>query len=319
MERAFIFEDAPFPSCHAATIAALPDGALVAAWFGGAREGYPDVSIWMAHRSPGATEWSAPRLVADVEGVPCWNPVLHQTAGGELLLFFKAGSHPQTWSGLLQRSVDGGKTWSGADLLPAGILGPIKNKPLELADGTLVCGSSVESYKAWGCWVERTSDGARSWSKHGPINVAGHLHGAIQPAVFAGHADEAVVMLCRSRGLGRIVRATSTDGGRTWSDLSPIDVPHNNSGIDATRAPGGRTVLVYNHTTKGRSPLNVAASDDLGLTFTASLVLEDAPGEFSYPAVVTAADGRLHIAYTWNRRRVCHVALDAGELVSARG
>lgn len=311
MEHEFIFEEAPSPSCHAATIVELGSEGLAAAWFGGTREGDPDVAIWLSIRRGGG--WSEPRVVADVEGVPCWNPVLHLTRDGELLLFYKVGSHPQTWSGFLRRSGDAGATWSEPELLPAGILGPVKNKPVEL-DDALVCGSSVESYRAWGCWIERTADGGRTWSKHGPINVSGHLHGAIQPAVVAD--GDYLAILCRTRGLGRIARATSSDGGRTWSDLTPVEVPHNNSGIDAVRLADGRTVAVYNRTTSGRTPLNMGISGDLGTTWTDGPVLEDGEGEFSYPAVIQAADSRVHIAYTWNRRRISHVTLGPEELPS---
>src|SRR6267142_4859332 len=53
----FIFETAPFPSCHASTIAGTTHG-LVAAWFGGTRERNPDVGIWVARRD--TKGWSAP-------------------------------------------------------------------------------------------------------------------------------------------------------------------------------------------------------------------------------------------------------------------
>ena len=77
----------------------------------------------------------------------------------------------------------------------------------------------------------------------------------------------------------------------------------------------GRHVLIYNHTTKGRSPLNVAISKD-GREWEAALVLEDKPGEYSYPAIIQSRDGLLHFTYTWKRALAKHVVVDPLKLTS---
>jgi len=41
---------------------------------------------------------------------------------------------------------------------------------------------------------------------------------------------------------------------------------------------------------------------------------EDAPGEYSYPAMILASDGRIHITYTWKRERIKHVVVDPGQI-----
>jgi predicted neuraminidase len=310
--REFIFERAPFASCHASTIAESADGALVAAWFGGTGEKHPDVGIWAARRSGGT--WSAPVEVAN--GVqagggrqPCWNPVLFQVPGGPLLLFYKVGPSPGAWWGMLRRSADGGRTWGEGRRLPEGILGPIKNKPVLLGDGVILCPSSTE-HDGWRVHFERSGDGGRTWVATAPVNDGKAIE-AIQPSVlFLG--GERLLALGRTQQ-ERIFRVASEDGGHTWGAMALTDLPNPNSGTDAVTLRDGRHLLVYNHTVKGRSPLHVAVSVD-GLTWRSALVLEHGPGEYSYPAVIQAQDGLVHITYTWKRRKVCHVALDCTTL-----
>ena len=44
-------------------------------------------------------------------------------------------------------------------------------------------------------------------------------------------------------------------------------------------------------------------------------MLEDQPGEYSYPAVIQSADGLVHITYTWHRKKIRHVVVDPTKLV----
>jgi predicted neuraminidase len=302
----FIFEKAPFASCHASTVVEVEAGQLLAAWFGGKDEGANDVKIWSARYDGKA--WTAPEVAAEEPGTPCWNPVLFRTAKA-LWLWYKAGTNPMSWTGFVRRSTDNGKTWDKAEQLTAGLLGPIKNKPIQLGDGTLLAGTSVESYKAWAGWAERSTDGGKTWKRHGPIAVPDKPHGLIQPTLFE-RKDKTVVALCRSRGLGFICQAESTDGGQTWSEAKPTELLNPNSGFDGVRAANGDWYLAYNDSKLARTPLNLARSTDEGKTWQAVTKFEDELGEFSYPAIIQAQDGILHVTYTWNRRHIKHVTWD---------
>jgi predicted neuraminidase len=310
----FIFAHAPFPACHASTLAETTNG-LVAAWFGGTKERDPDVGIWVSRQADG--KWTAPVEVANGVGfatnrLPCWNPVLCQPAHGPLLLFYKVGPSPHEWWGMLTVSADHGKTWSSPRRLPDGILGPIKNKPVELADGELLCGSSTESGE--GCvHFERTADGGKTWQATGPLND-GKVISAIQPSVLF-HPGGKLQAVGRTKS-GKIFEMWSSDQGRTWGPMTLTALPNPSSGIDAVTLKDGRQLLVYNHNAepKGRSPLNVAVSRD-GRAWQAALVLENEPGqEFSYPAVIQTRDGLVHITYTWKRKLIRHVVIDPQQL-----
>ena len=308
----FIFEKAPFEQCHASTIAESRSG-LVAAWFGGTHEQHSDVGIWISDKK--GQRWSRPMEAAngtqhDKKRYPCWNPVLFQPKAGPLLLFYKVGPSPSNWWGMLMTSHDAGRTWSMPRRLPEDILGPVKNKPIQLPNGLLLCPSSSE-HSGWRVHFERTADLGRTWQFIGPIND-GKEFGVIQPTLLR-YTDGRVQALCRSKQR-RIAESWSTDGGITWSKTAATGLPNPNSGIDAVTLSGDRQLLVYNHTTDGRSPLNVAVSTD-GKSWKAALVLEDEPGEYSYPAVIQTSDGMVHTTYTWKRRRIKHVVIDPLRLV----
>jgi predicted neuraminidase len=316
----FIFEKTSFPESHASTIAETPDG-LIAAWFGGTKEGNKDVCIWTSHLVN--DKWTAPMKVAD--GVmndtlryPCYNPVLYYAANGELLLFYKIGPNVAGWTGWMIRSKDNGKTWSKREALPEGILGPIKNKP-ELVNGVLLCPSSTEK-GGWKAHIEFTTDNGHTWTKSADIND-GTIMQAIQPSILK-HKDGRLQILCRSRNT-TLNESWSSDGGKTWSAMKASALPNNNSGTDAVTLKDGRQLLVYNHLlpdstwVKGkgpRTPLNVAISKD-GKKWYAALILEDSPiSQYSYPSVIQSKDGMVHIVYTWRREKIKYVKVDPSKL-----
>ncbi len=307
----FIYESAPFPSCHASTIVETKPGEFYASWFGGTNEGNKDVAIWGAARTKSG--WSAPVELVREPNTPTWNPVLFHDKSGTLWLYYKYGTNPREWSGGRMSSQDGGATWSKPEHLPAGIYGPIKDKPLVLTDGAIVSGTSVESYHAWTSWIERSTDNGATWTKHGPLLYPGEVYASIQPTVVPLGRDHLIAYVRTTSRLGKIGMSQSRDAGQTWSPLELLDLPNPNSGIDAVGLKDGRVVMIYNHTNKGRSPLNLAVSKD-GIHFTPSLVLESEPGEFSYPAIIQAGDGTLHTTYTWNRKKIKHVIIPLAEL-----
>lgn len=318
VKQEFLYEKVPFPSCHSATLAQTPSG-LVAAYFGGTKERDPDVEIYVSREINGA--WLAPVSAADGvqsdgKRLPTWNPVLYQIPAGDLLLFYKVGPKPSEWWGMMKRSSDGGKTWSAAIKLPNGYIGPVKNKPILLDDGTLIAPSSKEG-NGWKIHFETTSDFGNTFNYIGPLAADGI--NAIQPSILQ-HGNGKLQILARSQSRA-LVQSWSNDNGKTWSALTKTNLPNNNSGTDAVTMRDGRHVLVYNHVlppgdlAKGpRTPLNVAISKD-GVNWSAALILEDSPiSQYSYPAVIQTNDGLLHFIYTWRREKIKHVVVDPSKL-----
>jgi len=307
----FIFEDArPFAQCHASTLVETADGSLLAAWFGGTKEKNPDVAIWLSRRAPNADQWSEPVRVAKTSETAHWNPVLFRDAADKIHLFFKVGIDVPSWATWWMTSADNGATWSApAELVPGDIggRGPVKNKAIILHDGSWLAPASTEVGGKWEPFADRSVDDGKTWERTRSFEVdAGVLpgKGAIQPT-FWESAPFNVHALMRTTG-GWIARADSLDGGRSWSQAYPTNLPNNNSGIDATRLDDGRVLLVYNPIGVNwgdRTPLTLAVSADNALTFRNIAHLETGEGEYSYPAIVKTSKG-VAISYTWRRERV---------------
>jgi len=298
-------EDRPFESCHASTLAQLPEARFFVAWFGGTREGAEDVAIWGTERFKG--RWGPVRRLAKVADAAHWNPVLFRAPDGRLHLFFKVGPNPRCWTTWTVVSEDDGRTWDEPrELVPGDVggRGPAKNKPIVLSDGTWLAPGSVETDESWRVFVDRSEDGGRTWTAGEPIAVdesAVNGKGVIQPTLWESEPGR-VHMLMRAT-CGQVCRSDSADGGRTWSVVRPTVLPNNNSGLDLARLEDGTLALALNPVRSGRTPLSIALSFDNGLTWPRRLDVETGPGEYSYPSVIPTARG-MAVTYTWRRERI---------------
>jgi len=309
VDSGYIFNKAPFKSSHASTIVELSDHKLMAAWFGGDHEGSPDVCIWAAVRE--STGWTAPVKVADGiqndgKQYPCWNPVLFRPKGGRLFLYYKVGPNPREWWGLYKSSDDDGKTWSEAVRIPQNLLGPIKNKPIQLKNGNILYPSSIESTdeKTWTIHLEETDKEVHDWRL---IKINCDTFGVIQPTLLT--YPHRLQLLARSKQ-NVIVQSWSDDNGQTWSPLTATTLPNPNSGIDGATTANHLQLLVYNPLPagkdwwEGRSKLRLAASAD-GIHWHDVFTFEDhQKGEYSYPAIICDSEGYVDVTYTDNRTNI---------------
>lgn len=308
---------------HASTIFQLQSGTFVAAWFAGAKEGAPDVTIRFSRRT--AQGWEPSRSVAAYEGggesQPAYNPVLYQDRNGRLVLFYSVGPAAGPWQQYYKTSVDEGLTWSAAVVLPSGLRGPDRNKILTLSSGRILMPSLSASRILH---VESSDHDLANWTRHADIADPSGLQG-IQ-ATLVSRASGEILLLARTYAR-QIAQAVSSDNGVTWTPLTSTGISTANAALDAVRLSDGRMLLVYNKTPApapgssdwgSRSTLMLAKSLDEGKTWIDVFALEDAPipDGYSYPCIVQAADGAVHVTYTYARRRIKHVVLDAAKLVA---
>ncbi len=313
----FIADSPVTANSHAATLVELNPNQLMAAWFGGKYEGAKDVGIYYATFKE--KKWSAPQnLVAPAiiqqDTLPCWNPVLFKSKSKCLYLFYKVGKNPREWIGAMITSKDDGNTWSTPKYLPNGILGPIKNKPIETTSGIILCGSSTESItdNKWSVHVESYNEATDTWQNIAVENKKSF--DIIQPT-FLIHSDTKLQMLSRSKH-NKLIASWSDDNGKNWTRTDSIDVVNSNSGIDALTLTNHSFLLVNNPLPQGkdwfngRNVLDVEYSKE-GLIWKKIIDLENqTEGEFSYPAIIQTFDKKIHILYTYNRKYIKHVVFE---------
>ena len=327
------------PYAHAPTIVETRESQrLVVAWFGGSREGVNDVSIWVNHREKDSTVWSPPYELDDGSGQPCWNAILVHPSSGPLLAYYRIGDSVPDWQGNAKTSDDEGLTWSGRHSLPASsanvhtkthghFLGPTKNKPLELPDGTMLCGSSTENPN-WQVHMELAGPG----DYVNNFELLGELSGeAIQPAFIVLSDDYRTIQtICRHHTPGAValpLTAKSYDMGRTWEPLRNLNISGvSPSGLDAVtvtnlnRDENRWHILSY---AKGddQQRLAVAVSPD-GENWTEVLPQLEYIGEDSemeYPALIQSEDRLIHLVLAWGHSaKIKHLILDPWVLTGER-
>lgn len=313
----YITDNPVTTNSHASTLVELKPNELLAAWFGGKYEGAKDVSIYVS--SYKEKKWSAPKkliepLIKDGDTLPCWNPVLFKSKSQNLYLFYKIGKNPREWFGAMVVSKDNGNTWSNPEYLPKGILGPIRNKPIETTPGIILCGSSTESVETnqWRVHVEKYTEATDTWNKIEIDDKKGF--DIIQPT-FLVHSATQIQMLSRSKH-NKIISSWSNDNGTTWQRTDSINVVNSNSGIDAVTL-GKKSFLLVNNPLpqgkdwfNGRNVLDVEYSKD-GSNWKKLFDLENQKeGEFSYPAIIETSDAKIHVLYTYNRKYIKHVVFE---------
>ncbi|MBI4586761.1 MAG: exo-alpha-sialidase [Planctomycetes bacterium] len=145
-----------------------------------------------------------------------------------------------------------------------------------------------------------SDDWGANWKTSAPL-VGG---GNVQPSVVE-KSDGSLAAYMRDNGPPpkRILASESRDRGETWSPVIDTSLPNPGSGLEAIRLREGSWALVYNDTESGRRSLAVSLSPDEGKTWTWTKHLEPLPDfdgdrSASYPSIIHARDGTLHVTYS---------------------
>ncbi len=320
VRRVFGPETPTGPYKHPACLTELSNGDLYVVYYGGEGEYARDTAVFGARLRHGQATWSAPVAIARDPFQSVGNGVIWQAPDGLVWLFYVV-RFGDTWgTSRIQAKVsrDLAATWSDAFplALEAGMM--VRNRPVVLHDGSYL----LPVYFEDGADPERVGPASTSrflrfdpktqaWTSLGEVRSA---KGNIQPAVVEVAPDHLIAYARRGGGYdpvtdGWLVRAESRDGGRTWTEGRDSAFPNPNSAVDFLKLSSGALLLVYNDHMWKRTPLMLALSDDQDRTWPIRRALATGEGSFAYPIALQARDGRIHVVYTSDSRKVINHAV----------
>lgn len=314
-ERVFGPEVPTGPYKHPACLAEFDNGDLYLVYYGGEGEYATDTAVFGSRKAKGSDKWTVPVPIARDPLRSVGNGVIWQAPDGLVWLFYvvRDGATWSTSRVQLKVSKDRAQTWSDASVLSNDPGMMVRNRPIVLADGRYLLpayhetGHDPESVGADSTSVFFLFDPkTRAWTRAGEIRSP---KGNIQPAVVElepGH----LVAYCRRGGdydprtRGFLVRSESRDSGQTWTEGVDSPFPNPNAAVDFLKLKSGHLLLVYNDCFHGRTPLVGAISTDGDRTYPQRIPLATGPGDFGYPIVLQARDGKIHVVYTSEGRKV---------------
>jgi predicted neuraminidase len=162
-----------------------------------------------------------------------------------------------------------------------------------------------------------TDDWGASWKVSEPLVGPGN----VQPSL-ARRKDGTLVAYFRDNGPPpkRILTCESKDNGMTWTLARDMEIPDPGASVEALVLQSGRWLLVHNRTEQGRHQLAIAVSEDEGRSWPLVRYLEqDVPnadaGSYSYPSIIQARDGIIHVTYSYRANKTKAAKEGAGESI----
>jgi predicted neuraminidase len=326
--KAQLLPNSSAQSVHSATAAEISGGRLRAFWYGGTREGAPDVALYTSVYSPKDATWSAERAVMTRELAErhlkrhvrkLGNPVAGRDRDGRLCLYFVSVSIGG-WAGSainLMTSEDEGETWGAPRRLVASpffnISTLVKGAPLRLTDGTIALPVYHEFLGKFGELLRLDGEGRVLGKTR--LSWGGS---SLQPVILPHSETEAVgFMRYAGEPPPRVLMIRTGDGGEHWSAPVKTALPNPNAAVGGVLLAGGPLVLAINNAEENREQLSLAVSSDFGNSWRIARELEGdslpphAPvREYSYPWIMQDSLGNVHVLYTWGRSRIKHAVFN---------
>ena len=309
---------------HTPALSELASGDLLAVWKA-SRSKDASVALLAASYDRRAEVWRPARQVTSRLGTQkelgrpvatLANPVLLTRPDGTVSLFYvSAWWSWSTASVTLKTSTDHGETWTPARRI---VTSPVANAstlvkaaPVLYTDGSV----GVPAYhELVGLFPQllRVSAG-------GSLVEKVRIHrgqGSLQPSIVPIDDREAIALMRNSRK-GSVFVARTRDAGQSWSPVEALDLPNPNSPVMGVRLQDGAVLLVFNDSAESRENLSLALSRDGGRRWTSIHTFEEGErgtggfrANFSYPYMIRASDGVVHLVYSWHQTYIKHVSFN---------
>lgn len=280
-------------------------GRLWATWYGGGiTEDRHNYIMLVTSGNDGKT-WSDLKLVIDPDGdgpVRAFDPCPWIDPDGKLWLFWaqatRGGSgDPFTFAVTTDSPDDEDPVWSKPRLIHDGVM---MCKPTVLTDGTWLLPTAIWRREG-SCRVVASTDGGKTWKLRGTATVPDPKDRNCDEPMIVERGDGSLWLLVRTRyGIGESV---STDGGGSWTPVSPWNVEHPAARFFIRRLNSGNLLLVKHGPLDERirrSHLTAYLSKDDGKTWQGGLLLDERSG-VSYPDGAQSQDGVMYIIYDYDR------------------
>lgn len=321
-----IHRDGLTKQAHASALVEMDNGKLLAAWYGGSREGSKDSAIFTAAYNPKQKTWGPEKIIANRHTTgkalqryvkKVGNPVVIRGSDNSLHLFYVSVS-VGGWSGSAInhiQSKDNGLTWSAAQRLVSSpflnLSTLVKGEPLLMQDGSIAIPVYHEMIGKFGELLYYHPG-------KGVINKRRISHGraSLQPAIVAFDEYNAVSLLrYAGKGERRIQYTHTDDAGSSWATMAATNMPNPNAAVSARCVDNSTLLMAFNNTERGRHDLSLAVSTDRGKHWRTIHQIEYKPDSkteqrFSYPYLIEDSNGMFHVSYTWNKKMIRHVSFN---------
>jgi hypothetical protein len=292
------------------------NGRLWATWYGGGVTEDLHNYILLDTSGDDGRSWQRV-MVLDPDGdgpVRAFDPCLWHDPEGKLWLFWAQETTLQKGrdtSGFVTFAItttDSGRAdakWSAPRPIARGVM---MNKPTVTKDGRWLLPMASWATEASARVVVSTDRGT-TFSELGAASISDRKSRSADEHMIVERQDGSLWMLVRGKfppvqkdytGIGESI---STDGGRTWSDVTATTIPHSVTRFFVRKLASGRLLLVRQNPPGGkkdRSHLTAFVSEDDGRTWKGGLLLDERL-RVSYPDGAQAPDGSIYLIYDHER------------------